>query len=661
VLRRKQQIDEFLLPMSINQMTHYDRELEKLPHTYVAALQADVAKLASAIRAASEASIIAVGSGGSFTTASLLCNLHEAYTGRVSRPITPLELICNPTLASASPAFLISAEGKNPDIIEALRRARAHSARSLHVITNRAQSPLMECAQDVGDVAQHVFELADKDGYLATNSLLLDCILIARAYGVLDKDSQQFPESVDSLHLNGRSIDSWLETAASFISEASSRPGLLVVFSPQLEPVAADLESKLSESALLYCQLADIRSFAHGRHLWLAERRQDCAILALVEPSLAGLWAQMATILPDNVPTLTMPFGGSKPADLLTGLIAAMKLVSSLSNVLGRDPGRPDVPDFGRQLHYLDLPKYIPPPRPNDDRGERAKYIVLGAQWPSVERVGYMKRSRREFETALYDQVFRAIVFDYDGTLCSSHATDRPPSTAVVEHLKRLIDAGILVGIASGRGGSIQEHLWSLLPDAANQIHLGLYNGGWIANASVCPLPSAEVSEFLSHVMRIVGRLKLTGVPIALIRSTQPFQVSVRFHEGARADEIWMVIADSLRQAGLDFSGAVKSKHSVDILAPGISKSRLVAHLIEHFHVDPYEIITFGDQGAWPGNDAALLEHRFSLSVDQPSRRLDRGWKLAPDSRRDVDAMLWYLEHLDLLGNGTFRLRDMSS
>jgi fructoselysine-6-P-deglycase FrlB-like protein len=63
----------------MNEMTHYDVELEKLPHTYIAALQADVAKLASAIRAASEASIIAVGSGGSFTTASLLCNLHESY------------------------------------------------------------------------------------------------------------------------------------------------------------------------------------------------------------------------------------------------------------------------------------------------------------------------------------------------------------------------------------------------------------------------------------------------------------------------------------------------------------------------------------------------------------------------------------------------------
>lgn len=640
--------------------TQYDHELGILPQTYEAALRADVTKLASAIRAASEASIIAVGSGGSFTAASLLCSLHEAYTGRVSRPITPLELICNPTLAAASPAFLISAEGKNPDIIEALRRARSHSARYLHVITNRGSSPLLECAAEVGDIAQHVFELADKDGYLATNSLLLDCILIARAYGILDKDSRQFPPSIDELQLEGESISSWLARSADFISVAGSRPGLLVVYSPQLEPIATDLESKLSEGALLYCQLADIRSFAHGRHLWLAERSLDCAVLAFIEPSLASLWREMASMLPSHVPTLTMPFGGSKPADLVTGLVTAMKLVSSISHILGRDPGRPDVPEFGRKLHYLNLPAYVPQPKLNIDRGEHAKYAVLGAQWPSVDRIGYMKRARREFETSLCDQTFRAIVFDYDGTLCSSHTTDHPPATAVIEHLKRLVDAGVLVGIASGRGGSIQEHISSLLPDTAEKIHLGLYNGGWIENASVPPKPSSEVSEFISHATRIVGRLKLIGAPITTIRPTQPFQVSIRFQEGAKPDDIWMVIADSLRQAGLDISGAVKSKHSVDILAPGVSKSRLVAYLIEQFKVHPYEIITFGDQGAWPGNDAALLEHRFSLSVDQPSRRLDRGWKLAPDSRRDVDAMLWYLDHLELLGDGKFRIGNLS-
>lgn len=110
-----------------------------------------------------------------------------------------------------------------------------------------------------------------------------------------------------------------------------------------------------------------------------------------------------------------------------------------------------------------------------------------------------------------------------------------------------------------------------------------------------------------------------------------------------------------MRQAGLDFSRMVRSKHSVDILAAGINKSRLIAHIIQSFKVEPYQVLTMGDEGAWPGNDSELLEHRFSLSVDLPSRRLDRGWKLAPPHKRGVDATLWYLERIALLGEGSFR------
>ncbi|MGH9961911.1 MAG: hypothetical protein ACREBC_33085 [Pyrinomonadaceae bacterium] len=246
----------------------YELELLKLGNTYSAALAIDVSGLKQAIAGASECSLIGVGSGGSFTVASLLCNLHEAYTGRVSRPSTPLEIICNPTLAPASPVFLISAEGKNPDIIEALLRARRNSARAVHVITNRKDSPLMHQMAQLSDISSHVFELSDKDGYLATNSLVLDAVVIARAYGELDQPTETLPATIDEFRIDGRTVDQWIQGADGFIEEAVSRRGLIVTYSPLLRPIAADLESKLSEAALLYCQLADLRSFAHGRHLW---------------------------------------------------------------------------------------------------------------------------------------------------------------------------------------------------------------------------------------------------------------------------------------------------------------------------------------------------------------------------------------------------------
>jgi HAD superfamily hydrolase (TIGR01484 family) len=631
-------------------LSRYDSELAQFRATYESALTRNVSHLKAAIAGASELSIIGVGSGGSFMVASLLCNLHEAYTGRVSRAATPLEIMCNPTLASSSPVFLISAEGNNPDITEALQRARLHSARPIHVLTNRQVSSLMQRVDQLTDVTKHVFELSDKDGYLATNSMLLDAVLIARAYCELDGSAHLIPTEIDRLSVNGQPVREWVQAADAFVREAVRRRGLIITYSPWLRPIAADLESKLSEAALLYCQLADLRSFAHGRHLWLAERADDCAVLVLTEPSVGKLWERMQALFPPGVPALAMPLAGASPHDMIGGLVAGMHLVAAIAHVEGRDPGKPIVPDFGRSLYYLDLPEIIPKP-PETVSPVSSKYEVLGAQWPSANRNGAMQRAMDAFRADIEERQFRAIVFDYDGTLCSSQRNDQPPPEIVLEHVRRLLRAEIIVAIASGRGGSIQEFLSSRLEaDLLAKIQLGLYNGGWISAAATPPSQSQETSEFLSHVTRIAVRLKRLGVPIDNIRTTHPYQVSIRFREGLSTEHMWFVVADALRQAGLELSSMVRSKHSIDVLAAGIGKARLLAHIIQTFAIDPYDILTIGDQGAWPGNDATLLEHRYSLSVDAPSRRLDRGWKLAPAHKRDVDATLWYLERIHTLG-----------
>jgi hypothetical protein len=552
---------------------------------------------------------------------------------------------------------LISAEGKNPDIVEALVRVRRHSARAIHVLTNRAHSPLTDCIAQLSDISTHLFELGEKDGYLATNSLLLDAVLVARAYGELGEDAREIPRSLESLTLLDQTIDEWLGSAEPFVKTLAARGALIVTYSPLLRSIAADLESKLAEAALLHCQVADLRSLAHGRHLWFADRPNDCAVLALVEPTLTDLWSAMRGLLPDEIPTLTMQLGGARPGDLLSGLVAAMRFVSAVAGSQGKDPGRPVVPQFGRDLYYVDLPRLTPKPVESEDGGEQSKYNVLGARWPSVVRRGSMRRAVASFRTDIERQVFHAIVFDYDGTLCSSQRDEKPPPDSVVRQIRRLLDANVVVGIASGRGGSIQEALRASLPDSVwHRVPLALYSGGWITRIGDPPHAATETSEFLSHVARIVHRLKALGVPIERIRPTHPFQVSVRFREGLQTEGMWFVIADALRQAGLDLSRMVRSKHSVDILAPGVDKSRLIAHIVQEFKVAPYQVLTVGDQGAWPGNDCSLLEHRYSLSVDSPSRRLDRGWKLAPPHKRDVDATFWYLERLQVMDGGCFRL-----
>lgn len=636
-------------------MTPYEQELSRLNETLAHASTIDISKLKAAIAGASESSIIAVGSGGSFTVASLLCNLHEAFTGRVSRAVTPLELISNPTLASASPIFIVSAEGKNPDILEALQRARQHSSRAVHVITNRTESTLMEHVKSHYDVSPHVFELADKDGYLATNSLILDASLVARAYNELDRQVNSTSPSVDNIRIGGKDLGQWLEAAGPFSRELVNRRGLIVVFSPRLRPIAEDLESKLSEAALLFTQLADFRSFAHGRHLWLTDRSKDSAILALTDPGTEGLWIDMLPQIPEDVPTFSLPLEGSTPRDLLAGLIAAMHLISEIANAASRNIARPKVSSFGRKLYYADLSALIPPP-PEDEVRDDSKYEVLGAFWPAPRNSGKIRRALEAAQTAFSNKAFRAIVFDYDGTLCSSNSLDLPPSAEIVEQITRLATAGIIVGIASGRGGSIGEHLQSMLDKQLwHMVRLGLYNGGWIGRLGETPTKVDQPSEFLIHAQRIITNLQSYGVPISQVRATPPHQLSVRFESGVSTETMWFVIVDAMKQAGFESGTILRSKHSVDILSRGVSKSHLVAQIVQGDTIDPYEVVTMGDLGAWPGNDSSLLQHQFSLSVDLPSRRLDRGWKLAPKYKRDVDATLWYLRRITINEDKTFQ------
>lgn len=638
-------------------MTPYEVELEQLQASLDKALASAIEPLKQAISGASQASIIAVGSGGSFTVASLLCSLHEAYTGRVSRPITPLELICNPTLASTSPIFIFSAEGKNPDILEALQRARQYSSRAVHVITNRQDSPLMDLVRSMNDVTPHVFDLAQKDGYLATNSLALSASLIARAFGELDEDGAPDFFRIADIRFDQLSLFEWLNSAAEFANEAVTRSSVIIVFSPRLRPIAEDLESRFAESALLFIQLADFRSFAHGRHLWLTERSKDTALLVITEPSVGGLWQDMRAQVPDEVATFEMPLNGSTPADLIAGLLGGMHLVSKVANAAGKNIAKPTISDLGRKLYYAKLGELVPPPEEEEIRGEHSKYEVLGARWPSRRSSGKIRRARLEAETSLESQKFRAVVFDYDGTLCSSNAVDTPPTEEICAHIRRLAEAGVMIGIASGRGGSIAERFEVIFEKAIwPKIRLGLYNGGWIGELGHRPPTQSGLNDFLIHAKRVVTGLKSSGVPIHVIRENPPYQLSVRFQNGVSTQDMWFVVADAMKQSGLETGTILRSKHSVDILASGVSKSHVVANIVQRDRIDPYEIITMGDLGAWPGNDASLLQHRFSLSVDLPSRRLDRGWKLAPRFKRDVDATLWYLNRMQTFGDGSFML-----
>jgi hypothetical protein len=68
-----------------------------------------------------------------------------------------------------------------------------------------------------------VFRLEEKDGYLATNSLLMNSVLVARAYSDLDQAKTPFPGDIEELRLVDSTVREWLDESKAFIREAAKR------------------------------------------------------------------------------------------------------------------------------------------------------------------------------------------------------------------------------------------------------------------------------------------------------------------------------------------------------------------------------------------------------------------------------------------------------
>src|SRR5579884_1060703 len=120
----------------------YATELASLPATYAEALDHDICHLASAVASTTSFPLLAAGSGGSLTGAHLAALLHQTYTGRVAKAVTPLEIVSSPMISNDLAILIMSAEGTNHDIVGAFAHIVAREPRSLVVLCRDPRSPL---------------------------------------------------------------------------------------------------------------------------------------------------------------------------------------------------------------------------------------------------------------------------------------------------------------------------------------------------------------------------------------------------------------------------------------------------------------------------------------------------------------------------------------
>src|SRR5712664_2726948 len=105
----------------------------------------------------------------------------------------------------------------------------------------------------------------EEDGFLAVNSLLAVCVLLARAYRLAAQRRDPMRDRFESLMAN---VDAGTDFDAD-VRRVLKRKTISLLYSPILAAAATDLESRFVEGALGNLHAADWRNFGHGRHHWL--------------------------------------------------------------------------------------------------------------------------------------------------------------------------------------------------------------------------------------------------------------------------------------------------------------------------------------------------------------------------------------------------------
>src|ERR1017187_6371198 len=166
----------------------------------------------------------------------------------------------------------------------------------------------------------------------------------------------------------------------------------------------------------------------------------------------------------------------------------------------------------------------------------------------------------------LRSQNFDTVIFDYDGTLCSPAERFVGPGKGITAGLNRLLDAGLYIGIATGRGRSarrdlalrIHRHQW-------DRVLLAYYNGAEIGHLGMENCPDATESPAGDFSLALDALAADTQLRNACTFSVRPRQITLEARSDISGDRIWMLATECLRRASLEHIRVVTSTHSVEI------------------------------------------------------------------------------------------------
>ena len=173
----------------------YQSELAKLSETYQWALSLDAKPLEEHLVSVANCPLVAIGSGGSYSTATLMADLHQRQTGEVGMSDTPLMAASYLKQLKGSAVALVSGAGLNPRHTGSGTQGRAVGTR----VTDRTlcfeKHHLWRGSS--GNYARgFCFEFnvpAGKDGFLGDEQSARSGSVAPKGYGISDL----LPQSID--------------------------------------------------------------------------------------------------------------------------------------------------------------------------------------------------------------------------------------------------------------------------------------------------------------------------------------------------------------------------------------------------------------------------------------------------------------------------------
>lgn len=637
----------------------FESEITSLRNTYQWACTVPIDLICSSIDSTQSFPLLSVGSGGSMTVAQLASLLYRA-SGMTSKAVTPLEFVYLGKSIIDSNVFLFSGNGTNKDVLSTFRFAAEAEPRQAIAMCMRKHSRLSFVAEKYKYARFVEYDLpTGRDGFLATNSLLASAVILVRAYNSVFSFGDELPELLPSIN----ELDECPEEGMSTLLE---RENFVVLNGYWSQPAATDMESKFTEAALGQVQIADYRNFGHGRHHWLAKHGEKTGVIALQTPEDSDIVKKTLDLLPDYVPSKRMSTEFKGPIGTIDLLVKVMKIVSLAGKARQINPGKPGVPMFGRRIYHIPLPSQSRFSGKNSKiRRSQAiailrKAKVLTFQELDEFEIKYWQEAYRDFSNKIRKTCFGGIVIDYDGTICNIDERYIGPSLDVIPEFVRLLKEGIIIGIATGRGKSVKYDLRKLIPaNYWQQVLIGYYSGSDTAPLSDDQSPNLSIpyDPILERIYILMkDHFQLSSIANIEYR---PKQLTVKYKKLSFSVKAKAVVQDIINMEQINGLRVLESTHSIDILAPGVSKLNVVTYCQQTLKTlgRSESVLCVGDKGEWPGNDHELLTSPLSLSVDTVSTNPSTCWNIAQLGHRGTQATTEYLKAIELKeGHGHFHM-----